>query len=275
MGIAAVQEAEKAGVKLTKLDSKGDLTLQLSQIQNLIQMNVDLIVLFPDNGTTVIPTLKTAHEAGIPVVLVTTIIDEEGFPYVNAYAGANNIEEGEIAGKLTVEAASKAGFTKENPAKMVELTGPAGNVMSMLRSQGWHNYVDEAENIEVLDTQPADYNMEKSQQFVENWIIKHPDLWGVYAAGSGMSLGTCAAIKNAGKTGEIKVFTLSVLKAGYDLFLEGAMDGGSILSPYRDAEMAFDVAMKILNGEDYDFYNYTVVQEITPENVETLERPTW
>ena len=69
-GIRSTVEAD--GHELISYDPQGDVTTQISQIEDLIAQDVDLIFLNPADWEGVRPALEAAEKAGIPIIVVDT-----------------------------------------------------------------------------------------------------------------------------------------------------------------------------------------------------------
>ena len=54
------------------LDAGGDVARQIGQMQDLIQKQVDVIVIWPTNGQAVVPIVRQANQKGIPVVVTNS-----------------------------------------------------------------------------------------------------------------------------------------------------------------------------------------------------------
>ncbi len=65
------------GVKVTVLSSMGFSALeeQIKQVEDMIQRKVDLIGLQPVDSKGIIPVIKEANKAGIPIITVDTGAD--------------------------------------------------------------------------------------------------------------------------------------------------------------------------------------------------------
>ena len=57
----------------------------------------------------------------------------------------------------------------------------------------------------LVETQPGDWNREKSQQVMEAFLVKYDDIDGVYAGDDNMGVGALNAAKDAGRDGIIFV----------------------------------------------------------------------
>ena len=91
---AFIDYAEEVGVNTVVLDAGGDVARQIAQMQDLIQQQVDVIIIWPTNGQAVVPAVRQANQAGIPVVVTNSNIAEEGFDFIASFSGPDNITQG-------------------------------------------------------------------------------------------------------------------------------------------------------------------------------------
>ena len=57
--------------------------------------------------------------------------------------------------------------------------------------------------MELVETQPGDWNREKSQTVMEAFLVKYDDIDGVYAGDDNMGVGAMNAAIAAGRVGDI------------------------------------------------------------------------
>src|SRR3954470_14904879 len=74
--------AKELGIKTVVLDSQADAAKQSSQINDLIAQQVDSMIVWPVNGKGVVPFVKKAYDAKIPVVITNSNIDPSGEQYI-------------------------------------------------------------------------------------------------------------------------------------------------------------------------------------------------
>mgnify|MGYP006281607277 FL=1 len=123
--------ASMDGVDAIVLDAQGDVTKQIDQVENLMQKDVDVIVIWPVNGKAVVPVCKKAHEEGFPIVIANSLIDESGYDYVSCFTGPDTYEEGAVAARAMIKVFEDKGITRTK--KVVELMGLPGYVTAITR----------------------------------------------------------------------------------------------------------------------------------------------
>ena len=62
------EEAAALGVTLDLQTGKGDLATEVSVVQQFITKKVDLIIVTPSDAQGIVPAIKQANDAGIPVI---------------------------------------------------------------------------------------------------------------------------------------------------------------------------------------------------------------
>ncbi|WP_019954960.1 sugar ABC transporter substrate-binding protein [Yoonia vestfoldensis] len=258
-------------VDVIVLDAGGDVARQLAQMEDLIQQEVDVIIIWPTNGEAVIPAVRRAHNAGIPVVVTNSNIAEPGFDFIRSFSGPDNVTQGSRSAEIMCERFTELGI--ENEARVVQISGQPGYTTAIERQQGFDERLPEVcPNVTLVETQPGDWNRERSQQVMEAFLIKYDDIDGVYSGDDNMGIGALNAARAAGREGIVFVGATN-FAVGYDAMAEGDYWGSIYQSPVDDAEAALQTAIDILNGEDVPFLNYFDTPKITQENMDEFTKP--
>ena len=155
-----------------------------------IAQGVDVIVTYPDFGDAMIPVMKEATDAGIPVVTYAWgYVSDPGKNYL-AVVGEDTCVTGKTYAYIM--------NNRVKSGKIALLGGFAGNPLS----EGWQKCEVPAlrSSIDVVAKEPTDWNPSKVQQVVAGILAKNPDIKGwSYEYGLGMGQGGYAAYKAAGK----------------------------------------------------------------------------
>jgi ribose transport system substrate-binding protein len=258
----------KPDVDCIQLDAGGDVALQINQIEDLIQRGVDVIAVWPVNSLAVVPGVMRAHQAGIPVVIVNSEIDESGYDYTVGFAGPDTYQQG-INGAIAMIGALNG------EGRVVEIMGLPGYDTAMQRSGGFQDHLAEnAPGIEILATEPGDWNRAKSTEVMENLLVRFGDqIDGVYVGDDNMGVGALNAMLEAGVAGEIVITSACMFGEGYDAMEQGYIHGSVYQSPATDAINALEMSIRAAQGEDVEFWNYFDTPVVTPENMAQFERP--
>ncbi|WP_417808526.1 sugar ABC transporter substrate-binding protein [Thioclava sp.] len=259
--------AADPNVEVVVLDAGGDVARQIAQIQDLTQQKVQAIIIWPTNGKAVVPAVRKAHDAGIPVVITNSNIAEEGMPYIAAFSGPNNIEQGQEAADMMCKALN-------NKGDIVQIAGKPGYTTAIEREKGFEDQLAKVcPEVKIMDTQPGDWNREKSQRVMEDFLVKYPKIDGVYAADDNMGVGALNAAKAAGRAKDIKFVGATNFAVGYEAMAKGEYYGSVYQSPVDDAENALKTAIDVIQGKEVPKMNYFKTPEITQENMKQFSKP--
>ncbi|WP_372892222.1 sugar ABC transporter substrate-binding protein [Rhodosalinus sp.] len=270
---AFVEAAEaNPDVDVVVLDAGGDVSRQIAQIQDLVQQEVDAMIIWPTNGQAVIPAVRQAHRAEIPVVITNSNISEEGFDFVRSFSGPDNIEQGQRAAEIMCDRFTEQGI--EGEARIVEITGQPGYTTAIERSDGFQQRLPEVcPDVTLVDSQPGNWNREDAQQVMEAFLVQHDDIDGVYSGDDNMGVGALNAAMSADRAEDITFVGATNFAVGYDAMESGEYWGSIYQSPVDDAEAALQTALDVLDGEDVPFLNYFDTPKITQENMAEFDRP--
>lgn len=196
-------EAKKLGVEVEILASQSeeDLQGQLRIFEDLSNKDYDGIGFAPLSPVNLIPQAVNAYKKGIPTVNIDEKIDMEELVKaggnVNAFVTTDNVKVGEQAANFIVEKIQKG--------KVAIIEGKAGNASGEARKNGAKGVFEKTDGIELVASQPADWDRNKALDVVTNMIQRYPDLTAIYAANDTMALGALQAVQNANKQDQIIV----------------------------------------------------------------------
>lgn len=97
-----MHELDIQGMKGQFSDTKGDVALQIQQVDDFINQGVDAIILNPVDTQGVLPMINAAKNAGIPLILVNRK-PEVPLSGAMAYVGSDSA----LSGKMQIEALAK------------------------------------------------------------------------------------------------------------------------------------------------------------------------
>ncbi|EDQ33107.2 ABC-type sugar transport system, periplasmic component [Hoeflea phototrophica DFL-43] len=258
-------------VEAVVLDAGGDVARQIAQIEDLIQQQVQAIIIWPTNGEAVIPAVRKAHNAGIPVIVTNSNIAEAGFDFVKSFSGPDNITQGSRSAEIMCDKFKEMGI--ETTAQVVQISGQPGYTTAIERQKGFDDRLPEVcPDVTIVETQPGDWNREKSQKVMEAFLVKYDKIDGVYAGDDNMGVGALNAAKAAGREGIIFVGATN-FAVGYEAMEKGEYWGSIYQSPVDDAKAALKTAIDVLDGKELPFLNYFDTPKITQDNMSDFTKP--
>uniref|UniRef100_UPI0011A46858 substrate-binding domain-containing protein n=1 Tax=Staphylococcus epidermidis TaxID=1282 RepID=UPI0011A46858 len=103
--------------ELVVVDAQNDSAKQVSDVEDLIQRGIDVLLINPADSSAVSAAIESANKENIPVITVDR--SAEGGEVV-AHIASDNVAGGQMAGELILEQLG-------NKGKVVELEGIPGS----------------------------------------------------------------------------------------------------------------------------------------------------
>jgi len=265
MADAAEREMKKYpgfGLIVQAPEIEVDVEKQVRYMENMITDKVKVICITPSGSKEVLSGIIKANEAGIPVIVVDTRLDEElvkqrGAQYAT-FIGSDNYEGGKIAGRFIAKALNGRGS-----AALLE--GIAGAQTAESRKQGFLDALKEYPGLRLVASQTADMERGKGFDVTQNILQAHPDVQGIFACNDLMALGAVEAADQAGKKGKIVIIGFDATDDARKAILEGRMAGSIAQYPSAMGEAAVENAVKLIRGEKIPKKIPTKVEMITQE----------
>lgn len=261
---------EGAGMNFYMFNAKFDAQLQSSQMDEAIALRPDLITLFAADSKGMVPGIKKAHNAGIPVFIVNNVPAEEAIPYTLAYGGPDVYKEGVAAAEMMNDAMNGEG-------NVVMIEGLAGQEAQILRAGGFMDRLKElGSNIEVIARQPADWRKDLAVQVMQDFITRYgDDIDGVYGQDDTLSVGAAIALEEAGIDPKTLVIQgIGGSKEGLAAIRDGLLYGTVMQSPIVETDLVAPMAVKFVqdgvgpDDQQDPYYHYMDLPKVTAKNVE-------
>ena len=190
----ATPVAEALGYELVIMapESEQDYATQTAMMEDFITQGVKGIAVCGINLDALIPAIKKANEAGVPVVMFNTITELEGVD-VYAYSGYNQYAGG----------AKIADWVNEHTNGQAVAAIIEGDP-SDYTTQRMGGFVDRCKEaypgITVAATQPGAWDREKGMNAAMDMIQAHPEITVIYGLSDEMALGAVQACKQLNRT---------------------------------------------------------------------------
>lgn len=262
MNEGATQAAEKAGANLVIFNANNDPTAQNNAIETYIQQKVNGIIVVAIDTNGIMPAVKAADAAGIPVVAVDAVLPADG-PQ-KAQIGVDN----EGAGKMIGEHFVKVMNDTMGGKSKLGIVGALNSTIQNIRQKGFEDVIKTASGVTMAGVVDGRNVQDNALTAAENLITANPDLTAIYATGEPALLGAVAAVESQGKQGQIKVvgwdLTASAIK-GIDA---GYVAGVVQQDPAGMGGAAVDALAKIHAGGTPEKQIAVPITIVTKDNVE-------
>ena len=222
----------------TLLNSTGDVTEELNNINSLISEGVDILLISPISPTSMGSVIQTALDQGIFVVIFNDAAAYEG-----TYCIYNDQSQfWEVQAKWFAEKMGGKG-------NMVWVTGSSGNSTSACRQNAAKAVLDNYPDINILASAPGEWSETTAQSVVSTFLSTYGDQIDAVMAEDVMSNGIVRAYENAGM--DIKLISGDYQKSFLDWNAEHP-EVETMGSPSVPAIgiSSIKIALRLYNGDE-------------------------
>lgn len=256
----AQKAADASGDKLVIFNANNDASAQNSAIETYIQQKVDGLIVVAIDVNGIMPAVKQASDAGIPVVAIDAVLPEGP---QKSQIGVDNSKAGADIGAYYLD------YVKKNMGgkAKVGIVGALNSFIQNLRQKGFEDAIKGGgiETVGVVDGQNIQDN---ALSAAENLITGNPDMTTIYATGEPALLGAIAAVQSQGKQDSIKVF-------GWDLTAQAiaGIDQGYVVAvvqqdPAGEGKAAVEALAKLTAGQSVEKSISVPITIVTKQNVD-------
>jgi ABC-type sugar transport system substrate-binding protein len=250
-GLEVLKEKLKvAGYEPVESISNLDDSKQFEQVQSMIQKKVAGIIIVQTDSKAVIPAIREANKAGIPMVHFNRPPADSDA--VSSAVQADNRAIMKSTVQALVDKARKAG----GKYKAAILIGDLGDANAIQRRDGFFDVVDANKDIiEVVSQIATQWNADKAFSDLTNALQAHPDINMLVTSSDFLipqiqqALKTAGKWKKTGEEGHVLFAGFDGDEGGYKALADGYMDVEGVQNLFFEADLAIDAIKKIKAGE--------------------------
>lgn len=224
---AALYWADLLGVEITWFDGEFDPAAQRAKFDQIATEEWDFVAVQPNTIGVLVEPIQALIDAGTPIIDMDTLIAP--------------LDQLQSMGVLTLIAPDNVFMSESVVQKLADLMGGAGKIShiggqpghtgAQARGQGFLNIVGQYPDIEVVDDQPADWNVDTAAQLTEAVLNRHPDLKAIFADNDDMALAARQVVENAGLGDQVLVGGVDAMPPA----LEAVANGGLVATARNSA----------------------------------------
>ena len=220
-----------------RINSDGTAAEQQRVVEDLLAKGIDGIAISPIDPQNQSPMLNRAASQALVVT------QDSDAPNSNraCYIGTDNVAAGRQAGELIKEVLPQGG-------KIVVFVGSLDAANAQQRFQGIKEVL-QGSNIEILDVRTDNGERVRAKSNAADTLVKTPDincLVGLWSYNGPAILG---AVKEAGKTGQVKIVAFDEEDETLGGIKEGAIYATVVQQPFEFGFKSMEVMAKILSGD--------------------------
>ncbi|ORM71139.1 substrate-binding domain-containing protein [Pantoea rwandensis] len=251
------KQLNEKGMKSQFADAKGDVSLQIQQVDDFINQGVNAIILNPVDTQGVMPIIKAAQNANIPLIFVNRK-PEVKLTGKMSYVGSDSA----LSGKMEIEALAER---MNNKGNIAILMGSLSTEEARQRTKAVEDFVSAHPGMKVIQKQTANWQRNEAVDKTLSWLQDGNDINAIVANNDEMAIGAIMALEQLNKKG--------VLVAGIDGTPDGLQfikNGKMAVTIFQDAKGqaigAVNVASDMLEGKKTETFNWIPYQTVTQAN---------
>jgi ribose transport system substrate-binding protein len=204
-------------VDVTWFDGQLDAVKQRAAIDNMASQKWDFVAIQAFGIGTLTAPVNKMIDAGIPVIDMDTLIAPLDTINVQTFLAPDNVFMGSSMTQTLVNAINGEGT-------MVMTQGALGHTGAQGRAKGFHEIVSKYPKIQVLDEQPADWDVTKAARIWETLLTKYPKIDAAFFHNDDMALAAINVMQAKGRT-ETKIGGVDAMPPAIKAVQAGQMLG--------------------------------------------------
>jgi ribose transport system substrate-binding protein len=189
LGAESAASQMKAGIVHYVPTKPDSIPEQMSQIEDAIIKQPDVIVFIPVDFKAMVPSVQKLNAASIPVVNLT---DRSAGGQFVSFVGCDDERLGLSAGRYLLKHLDGKG-------NVIIIEGVGGSANSAARVRGFNQAISEFPGVKLVASQPGNFQRLQALQVTENLLQAHSQIDGVLAANDAMALGAIEALDGANR----------------------------------------------------------------------------
>ena len=242
-------------MKVTVRSANDDDEEQRRQIEQFVAEGVDLLVVSPNQMTSVADAIDAAYDRGIPVILYDR---KSGSDKYTSFVGCDNHQIGQAMGSYIAQRLGGRG-------RVAEIRGLDGSSPAVERHRGLQEALGAYPDIELVASESGDWKRESGARAMRKILDDVGSVDYVFAHNDRMAMGA-RDVAGGGCCLFAGVDGLATDSGGLALVMDGLLDA-SYLYPTKGDEVVC-LAMKILTDRPFERENMLQTSIVTHENAE-------
>ena len=248
-------------IEVRLASANDDSKKQIAQIDKFVDDGVDLLIVAPNQYTSITRAVNRAYDKGIPVILYDRKVNTDKY---TAFIGGDNYNMGKTMGQFIARQLKGRG-------RVVEIRGLDGSSPAEERHRGFLDGLKAFPGVQLVASESGNWKEESAIDAMNRILRKTRNFDYVFGQNDRMAWGAYVALKQHGLERQVK-FTgidgMATEGGGLELVRDGLFEA-SYLYPTKGDEV-IALAMSILRGQPFKRENPLTTTIVTRDNAELL-----
>lgn len=244
--------------------SESAIADEVNLVENAVNRKVDAILLAASDPDALVPAIKKAWEAKIPVVLIDSMVSDAGKPYYQSFLATDNKLAGELCAKAMI---AKVG----NTGKVAIMSYVAGAGSELGRVGGFKDYIAAHSKLQIVGPFYSQSQMATALNQTTDVLASNPDLKGIFGANEPTAVGMGRALVQSGKAGKVAAFGFDGNEDLQKFVRDGTLEATAVQGSYQMGYLGVKTLADILDGKKVPKVLDTGVVIVTRSNIDKPE----
>lgn len=253
-----VEQLKKDGLvdSLVITDAEGNANNQITQIQSMIDADIDAIVVIAGSSTALNRVIEQACEKGIAVANIDSLVTTDE---LTVKINTDSQKWGTLAAEFIAKELGGEG-------KIIIMNGPAGVSVSEDRRAGVSPVLEQYPGLDVLTETNTPYNSAPAQEAMTSLLFQYPEIDGVLSLGGALTAGAILAMDRQGR--ELPPMTGENYRQFLELWKEHDLKAWGTMQPNWLGGLGVYAAVQALNGKDINAFVEVPLPIIDNSNID-------
>ena len=244
--------------------SESAIADQVNLVENAVNRKVAGIVLAPSDPDALVPAIKKAWEARIPVVLIDSQVADSGKAYYQSFLTTDNRAAGELCAR---EVIAKIGTT----GKVAVMSYVAGSGSEVGRVGAFTSYLKANSKLEIVGPFYSQSQMATALNQTTDVLAAHRDLKAIFGANEPTAVGMGRALVQSGKAGKVVAIGFDGNEDLQKFVDDGTLAGIAVQGSFQMGFLGVKTIGEVLQKKAVPKFRDTGVVWVTKANLKSPE----
>ena len=259
---AAIKEIPGRTMTFSGPASESAIADEVNLVENAVNRHVDAIVLAASDPDALVPAIKKAWEARIPVVLIDSMVSDAGKPYYQSFLSTDNKLAGELCAKQLIADVGTTG-------KIAIMSYVAGAGSEVGRVGGFKDYIAAHSKLQIVGPFYSQSQMATALNQTTDVLASKPDLKGIFGANEPTAVGMGRALVQSGKAGKVVAVGFDGNEDLQKFVRDGTLAATAVQGSYQMGYLGVKTVAEVLQGKKVPKMLDTGVVMVTKNNIDT------
>jgi len=245
-------------------EAEAKIADEVAMVENAVNRKVAGIVLAPSDPEALVPAVKKAWEAKIPVVILDSMLADAGKDYYKSFLATDNKAAGELCAKALIDKIGKEG-------KIAVMSYVAGVGSEIGRVGGFKDYIAKNSKLQIVGTYYSQAQVATALNQTTDVLAANPDLKGIFGANEPTAVGMGRALVQSGKAGKVVAIGFDGNEPLQNFVKDGTIAAIAVQGSYQMGNLGVKTVVDAINGKSIPKFVNTGVVMVTKDNIEKPE----